>query len=67
MRFGLVVLLTFVASPLAAQMTAERASGAVAAGAATITEADVARRVGIIAHDSMMGRDTPSRGLARHV
>ena len=28
-----------------------------------ITAADVARRVGIIADDSMMGRDTPSRGL----
>lgn len=31
--------------------------------AATITEADVARRIGIIAHDSMGGRDTPSKGL----
>ena len=31
--------------------------------AATITSRDVARRVGIIADDSMMGRDTPSRGL----
>ena len=63
MRFGLVLLLSFVAAPLAAQMTAERSGGAVAAGAATITEADVARRIGIIAHDSMLGRDTPSRGL----
>ena len=63
MRFGLGVLLSLVASPLAAQMTAGRSGGAVAAGAATITEADVARRIGIIAHDSMMGRDTPSRGL----
>ena len=63
MRLGLVVLLTFVASPLAAQMTAARSSNAVASAAATITEADVARRIGIIAHDSMMGRDTPSRGL----
>ena len=34
-----------------------------AAAAASITEADVTRRVGVIAHDSMMGRDTPSRGL----
>jgi peptidase M28-like protein len=31
--------------------------------AATITAADVAHRIGIIADDSMMGRDTPSRGL----
>jgi hypothetical protein len=46
----------FFASPLAAQSAATRAAG-------TITQADVARRVGIIAHDSMMGRDTPSRGL----
>jgi hypothetical protein len=38
--------------------------------AASITGADVKRRVGIIADDSMMGRDTPSRGLeltARYV
>ncbi|MBC7894330.1 MAG: M28 family peptidase [Cytophagaceae bacterium] len=34
-----------------------------ARGAASITEADVARRIGIIAHDSMGGRSTPSRGL----
>jgi Zn-dependent M28 family amino/carboxypeptidase len=32
-------------------------------GLASITAADVARRVGIIAHDSMQGRATPSRGL----
>jgi len=31
--------------------------------ARTITEADFARRVGVIAHDSMQGRDTPSEGL----
>jgi hypothetical protein len=31
--------------------------------AATITEADVRRRIFIIADDSMQGRDTPSRGL----
>jgi hypothetical protein len=31
--------------------------------AGTITARDVARRIGIIADDSMMGRDTPSRGL----
>ena len=32
-------------------------------GAATITPSDVAWRVGVIAHDSMQGRDTPSPGL----
>jgi hypothetical protein len=31
--------------------------------AVTISGPDVARRIGIIADDSMMGRDTPSRGL----
>ena len=53
---GLVLLLA--ASPLAAQMRAPAA-----AAAATITAADVSRRIGIIADDSMLGRDTPSRGL----
>jgi Zn-dependent M28 family amino/carboxypeptidase len=46
------------------------ANAAVERGAATITEADVARRIHIIADDSMLGRDTPSRGLeltARYV
>ena len=31
--------------------------------AASITAEDVIHRIGIIAHDSMMGRDTPSPGL----
>jgi peptidase M28-like protein len=44
--------------PLAAQ-----SSGTPAEAAATITASDVMRRVSIIADDSMMGRDTPSRGL----
>ncbi|MEQ1857692.1 MAG: M28 family peptidase [Longimicrobiales bacterium] len=35
------------------------------AGAASITEVDYLRRVGIIAHDSMAGRDTPSPGLEK--
>lgn len=33
------------------------------AAARTITEADYFRRIGVIAHDSMQGRDTPSPGL----
>jgi hypothetical protein len=44
--------------------------GAHAKAVASITATDVARRIGIIADDSMMGRDTPSRGLdltARYV
>jgi hypothetical protein len=36
-----------------------------AAAVATITAADLATRVGIIAHDSMMGRWTPSPGLLK--
>src|SRR5688572_9441899 len=36
-----------------------------AAAAATITEADIRSRIGIIADDSMLGRDTPSPGLEK--
>ena len=50
--------LLLAASPLPAQTASPQARAA-----ASITSADVARRVGIIADDSMMGRDTPSRGL----
>ncbi len=59
-----ILLLALMAAAPAAAQTAP--SGA----AATITAADVSRRVGVIAHDSMLGRDTPSRGLdltARYV
>jgi hypothetical protein len=52
--FGLLL----ASSPLAAQTASP-----LARAAAGITPADVARRIGIIADDSMMGRDTPSRGL----
>jgi hypothetical protein len=38
-------------------------SPALKAAASSITEADVRRGIGIIADDSMGGRDTPSRGL----
>jgi hypothetical protein len=47
-----------------------QSSAPVAQAAASITAQDVARRIGLIAHDSMLGRDTPSRGLdltARYV
>ena len=59
--FGTIAALALAAAPLAAQM--QNGSAAVKRAAGTITEADVARRVHIIAHDSMGGRDTPSRGL----
>jgi hypothetical protein len=51
-----------VAAPLQAQMAAPNRTPLDRA-AATITAASIAARVGIIAHDSMEGRDTPSRGL----
>ena len=58
MRRLTLLALILAAGPLSAQ-TASAPSQA----AASITAADVARRIGIIADDSMMGRDTPSRGL----
>jgi hypothetical protein len=71
--FALVAALALAGSPpaggaLAAQAPEPAAPSADAA--LGITAADVARRIGIIAHDSMLGRDTPSRGLeltARYV
>jgi hypothetical protein len=56
-RFALAGL-ALVAGPVAAQT-----SDAKPTAAASITAADVAHRIGIIADDSMMGRDTPSSGL----
>jgi hypothetical protein len=47
-----------------------QSSNAQRAAAGTITAADIARRINVIADDSMMGRDTPSPGLemtARYV
>ena len=55
-RFLLALLLS--ATPLTAQTASP-----LARAAGTITPADVAHRIGIIADDSMLGRDTPSRGL----
>ncbi|HET9465702.1 MAG TPA: hypothetical protein VFO71_09245, partial [Gemmatimonadales bacterium] len=57
LRLTLLALL-LTAGPLTAQ-TAQPVSRA----SRSITATDVARRINIIAHDSMMGRDTPSRGL----
>ena len=58
-----------VPSLLGAPLAAQTAPPLVRA-AETITAADVIRRISLIAADSMMGRDTPSRGLeltAEHV
>jgi hypothetical protein len=62
-RTGTTVVLALgcLAGPLAAQ--APEPVSATADAATSITASDVARRIGILAHDSMMGRDTPSRGL----
>jgi hypothetical protein len=44
-------------------MLAAQTSPSLSRAAATLTARDVAQRIGIIAADSMLGRDTPSRGL----
>ena len=58
-RSTLTVLLVLLGAPAGVAQT----SAPLHRAAATITAKDVARRVGIIADDSMLGRDTPSRGL----
>jgi hypothetical protein len=58
MRRSNLVLLIVLAGPLRAQMAPP-----LSRAAASITARDVAHRIGIIADDSMLGRDTPSRGL----
>jgi len=57
MRRLLLASLVLATRPLSAQTAPSNV------GAASITAVDVARRIGIIADDSMLGRDTPSRGL----
>src|SRR5258708_38526754 len=58
MRSRLVLLLAVFPGPAAAQRQQPTARGA-----ASITIADVQRRIGIIADDSMLGRATPSPQL----
>jgi peptidase M28-like protein len=60
MRRATLLGLLLGATPVA--LSAQTAAPLINA-AATISASDVARRIGIIADDSMMGRDTPSRGL----
>jgi Peptidase family M28 len=55
-------LLGFILISAATALSAQTSAPARRA-AATITARDVAHRIGIIADDSMMGRDTPSPGL----
>jgi hypothetical protein len=58
--FPCAVLLLALPALLPAQTSAP-----LSRAAATITARDVGQRIGIIAHDSMLGRDTPSPGLER--
>jgi hypothetical protein len=61
-RIGALVALAALGG-CAAPAPAASQEAALDAAARTITEADYLRRVGVIAHDSMQGRDTPSEGL----
>ncbi len=47
------------------ELIAQSDGRAAAEGAATITPADLRARVGVLAHDSMRGRDTPSPELEK--
>ena len=58
-------LFLLIASCSAASVLTAQTSSALRAAAQTITQADVQRRINIIADDSMMGRDTPSPGLEK--
>lgn len=60
---SLACLTLLAATPLALAGQTAPATPALKRAAATITAADVQRRIHIIADDSMMGRDTPSPGL----
>ena len=57
MRY-LALLGLIAAVPASAQSPQVRAAN-------TITRQDITRRINIVAHDSMMGRDTPSPGLEK--
>ncbi len=56
-----IILLAALGAPLAARAQAP----AVTRAAASITEADVRRRISLISDDSMGGRNTPSPGLTK--
>src|SRR2546430_10719194 len=58
MRYRLALRLALLPGPVAAQRLVPAARGT-----ASITAADVQRRIGIIADDSMLGRATPSPQL----
>jgi hypothetical protein len=58
----LLIVLSVVTVVPFASLTGQ-ASRPLTEAARSITAVDVARRIGVIADDSMLGRDTPSRGL----
>jgi hypothetical protein len=58
-----IQILTAVAVVLLSPVVVGAQTSSVERAAATITQDDYAWRVGVIAHDSMQGRDTPSPGL----
>jgi Peptidase family M28 len=64
------ILCASVASAVFGSHLIAQSEAAIARAAETITTQDVLRRIDVFAADSMMGRDTPSRGLelaAQHV
>lgn len=65
MKTRRILVLAAVLAPVqcAAQDDPAPPSATVEQAAESITAADFAHRVGVIAHDSMAGRDTPSPGL----
>jgi len=62
-RLAVLTALALLAAATAPAFAVAQAPVPVDVAAGTITEADFLRRVGVIAHDSMQGRDTPSQGL----
>jgi hypothetical protein len=62
MRLAVFTILVLIPGSTLRAQSASRTSFA-RRGLETITQADVRRRIGIIADDSMRGRDTPSPGL----
>jgi hypothetical protein len=63
MKIAFGLGLALAAGPLRAQTAAPPSTAPQDRAAQSITAADVAHHIGVIAADSMLGRDTPSRGL----
>ena len=62
-RFLALAILLLPGAVAAQSSAAASGAASIAEAAASITEADLYRGIGIISHDSMMGRETPSPGL----